>query len=490
LKMERWSSLTLRQGASHRQTRVLLFAGFGGLLLLLGFLGLSAISFLSQIEVREEKIRQDYVSRDGVLQTLRSTIYTSGTHVRDFLLDSNDTRAAEDRRQFLQTRLQIQREIEEYQALIPDAERGPVRELSQGLAAYLDAITPVLDWNASERDARASNFMQDELLPRRVSALSLADRIQQISEGQLQASSAAVSVLLSSFRVKLLALLVLTVLGGSALAGITLWWLLRLEHESQLRFTEVVSTQQELKRLSAELLSAQESERRRISRELHDEVGQVLSAIMLGLGNLRSALCDKNTEEALRQLQQVEDMTQRNASVVRNISLLLRPTMLDDLGLIPALRWLAREVSRTGSMEVDLMAEPFVDDLPDEHRTCVFRIVQEAIRNAARHSGASQVRIYVEERVEENAASLRLSVQDDGKGFDPSQERGLGILGMQERVMRLGGAFEVDSRPGRGTIITFSLPLPSGHQSLSTRREPGENNSDNEFQETRPFRTA
>jgi signal transduction histidine kinase len=474
--MERWSSLTLRQGASHRQTRVLLFAGFGGLLLLLGFLGLSAISFLSQIEVREEKIRQDYVSRDGVLQTLRSTIYTSGTHVRDFLLDSNDTRAAEDRRQFLQTRLQIQREIEEYQALIPDAERGPVRELSQGLAAYLDAITPVLDWNASERDARASNFMQDELLPRRVSALSLADRIQQISESQLQ--------------VKLLALLVLTVLGGSALAGITLWWLLRLEHESQLRFTEVVSTQQELKRLSAELLSAQESERRRISRELHDEVGQVLSAIMLGLGNLRSALCDKNTEEALRQLQQVEDMTQRNASVVRNISLLLRPTMLDDLGLIPALRWLAREVSRTGSMEVDLMAEPFVDDLPDEHRTCVFRIVQEAIRNAARHSGASQVRIYVEERVEENAASLRLSVQDDGKGFDPSQERGLGILGMQERVMRLGGAFEVDSRPGRGTIITFSLPLPSGHQSLSTRREPGENNSDNEFQETRPFRTA
>ena len=464
--MERWSSLTLRQGASHRQTRVLLFAGFGGLLLLLGFLGLSAISFLSQIEVREEKIREDYVSRDGVLQTLRSTIYTSGTHVRDFLLDSSDARAAEDRRQFLETRLQIQSEIAEYQALIPEAERAPVRELSQGLAAYLNAITPVLDWTASERHARASTFMQDELLPRRVSALSLADRIQQISESQLQASSAAVSVLLSSFRVKLLALLVLTVLGGSALAGITLWWLLRLEHESQLRFTEVVSTQQELKRLSAELLSAQESERRRISRELHDEVGQVLSAIMLGLGNLRSALRDKNTEEALRQLQQVEDMTQRNASVVRNISLLLRPTMLDDLGLIPALRWLAREVSRAGSMEVDLMAEPFVDDLPDEHRTCVFRIVQEAVRNAARHSGASQVRIYVEERVEENAASLRLSVQDDGKGFDPSQERGLGILGMQERVMRLGGTFQVDSRPGSGCIFTFALPLPAGHQSL------------------------
>ena len=117
--MERWSSLTLRQGSSHRQTRVLLFAGFGGLLLLLGFFGLSAISFLSQIKVREEQIRQDYVSRDGVLQKLRSTIYTSGTHVRDFLLDIERPRAAEDRRQFLESRQQIESEIAEYQA--PDS---------------------------------------------------------------------------------------------------------------------------------------------------------------------------------------------------------------------------------------------------------------------------------------------------------------------------------------------------------------------------------
>jgi signal transduction histidine kinase len=488
--MERWSSLTLRQGSSHRQTRVLLFAGFGGLLLLLGFFGLSAISSLSEIKVREERIRQDYISRDGVLQKLRSTIYTSGTHVRDFLLDSSDTRATEDRRQFLESRRQIENEIAEYQTLIRPTEREPFRELSQGLTEYLNAIAPVLSWTASERRARASAFMQDELLPRRMSALSLADRIQQIAEGQLEASSAAVSALLSSFRVKLFVLLVLTVLGGIALAGVAMWRLLRLEHESQLRFTEVVSTQQELKRLSGELVSAQESERRRISRELHDEVGQVLSAIMLGLGNLRSALRDRNTDEALRQLQHVEDMTQRNASVVRNISLLLRPTMLDDLGLLPALRWLAREVSRTGSMGVDIVAEPFVDDLPDEHRTCIFRIVQETVRNAARHSGAHQVRIYIAERVEEQNASLRLSVQDDGKGFDPSQERGLGILGIQERVLRLGGTLEVNSKPGRGTIVTFELPLPAGHPSVPGDRRSGEHGSADEVQETMPFRTA
>jgi len=488
--MERWSLLKLRQGSSHRQTRFLLFAGFGGLLLLLGFFGLSAISFLSRIKVREERIRQDYVSRDGVLQKLRSTIYTSGTHVRDFLLDSSDLRAKEDRRQFLESKLQIESAIAEYQTLIRPNEREPFRELSQGLVAYLKAIEPVLDWSESERHARAPAFMQDELLPRRMSALRLADRVQQITEAQSEASSAAVSVLLSSFRVKLLVLLVLTVLGGTALAGITLWWLLRLEHESQLRFTEVISAQQELKRLSAELVSAQEGERRRISRELHDEVGQVLSAIMLGLGNLRSAVREGNADEAFRQLQHVEEMTQRNASVVRNISLLLRPTMLDDLGLLPALRWLAREASRTGSMAVDIMAEPFVDDLPDEHRTCIFRIVQETVRNAARHSGAHQVRIYIAERMEEEKASLRLSVQDDGKGFDPSQETGLGILGMQERVLRLGGTLEVNSKSGRGTIVTFELPLPAGHPSSPVDNSSGEHGSASEFQDTRPLRTA
>jgi len=344
----------------------------------------------------------------------------------------------------------------------------------------MKALAPVMNWNAAERQARAYAFMQDELLPRRMSALSLAGNIQQISETQLELNSAAVSVMLSSFRAELLLLLVLATVSGLTLAGVALWRLLSLEHESQRRFAEVVGTREELKRLSTELVSAQESERRRISRELHDEVGQVLSAIMLGLGNLRSALRDDNPAEAHRQLQLVEDMTERNARVVRNISLLLRPTMLDDLGLIPALKWLAREVSRTGSMAVDVVAESFVDDIPEEHRTCVFRVVQEALRNSVRHSGALQARVFVRE---ENG-SLRLSVQDDGKGFAPSLEKGLGILGMQERVMSLSGTMTLDSKPGRGTALTFNIPLPRDHRSGKTV------SSDTRIQEIRPFRTA
>jgi len=472
--------LTARHGSANRQTKIALFAGFGGLLVLMCVLGLSAISFLSQIKVREEKIRRDYVNRDQVLQNLRSDIYTSGTYVRDFLLDTNDAFAAGHREQFLKTQRKLQNEVAEYHRLIATGDSGPVEEFATELAVYMKALAPVMTWNAEKRRARAYAFMQDELSPRRMSALSLADNIQQISEKQLEQNSAAVSVMLSSFRAKLLLLLVLAVASGLTLAGVALWRLLSLERESQHRFAEVVGTREELKRLSTELVSAQESERRKISRELHDEVGQVLSAIMLGLGNLRSALGGGNSVEAFRQLQLVEDMTQRNASVVRNIALMLRPTMLDDLGLIPALKWLARELSRTGSMAVDVVVESFVDDIPEEQRTCVFRVVQEALRNSARHSGAVEARVFVSE---ENGF-LRLSVQDNGKGFTPSLETGLGILGMQERVLSLSGTMELDSKPGRGTTLTFNLPLPPAERS-------GRVSSGNtRLQKISPFRTA
>ncbi len=469
------SSLSSRQGSSQRQTRALLWVGFGGLLLLMGVLGFSAISFLYQIELRQEKIRQDYVERDRTLEKLRSSIFLSGTYVRDFLLGANDTLAASRKTQYFDMRRQVEAGVTDYRRLLQPEERPAFQQLEQELNEYFATVAPVLDWTAAQRQANGYQFVEEQVLPRRMLAIGLADRIQQLSEKQLEASSQALSDLFASFRTKLAILLGLTLLGGVTLAGITLWRLFRLERESAVRFEQILHAQEELKRLSAELLSAQESERRRISRELHDEVGQVLSAMMLGLGNVRSSIEHNHPEEALRQVQLVQDMTERNASVVRNLSLLLRPTMLDDLGLIAALKWLAREVSRTSGVQVDVEAEGAFEDLPEDHRTCVFRVVQEAVHNAVRHAGASTIRVQVA-LVEPRR--LRVSVQDDGKGFDPSVEKGLGILGMEERVVRLGGTLRVDSERGRGTVVSFELPLPE-------RLEPA-----HPYYEISPLRTA
>src|SRR5580704_431911 len=217
--------------SSRRQTRLVFFLGFGGLLLLLGVLGVSAMSFLSQIRVREDQIRQDYVKRVRLLQELRAEIYTSGTHIRDFLLDTDEALAIEHREQFLDTQHQIEDGIAHYRTMVGGGGEQPFQQFSEEIASYMSAIAPVLTWSAAERHAQASSFVQTELLPRRMSTLSLADRVQQISEGQLDASSDAVNVMLSGFRVKLLVLLLLAVGVGVTLAGGALWRLLRLEHE-------------------------------------------------------------------------------------------------------------------------------------------------------------------------------------------------------------------------------------------------------------------
>jgi signal transduction histidine kinase len=179
-------------------------------------------------------------------------------------------------------------------------------------------------------------------------------------------------------------------------------------------------------------------------------------------------LSQSNLAEARRQLQMVQEMAEKNAAVVRNISLLLRPSMLDDLGLIPALKWLAREVSRTSSLEVEVMAQDLSIDLPEDHKTCVYRVVQEAVRNSCRHAGARHARI----NIEDDDRELRVTVQDDGKGFEPSQEKGIGMLGMEERVARLGGTLQINSERGRGTTISFNLPLPKVVDPKPAKEEP------------------
>ena len=129
--------------------------------------------------------------------------------------------------------------------------------------------------------------------------------------------------------------------------------------------------------------------------------------------------------------------------------------MLDDLGLIPALQWQAREVSKRTGVRVRVSAEGVSDDLPEEHKTCIYRVVQEALHNSSRHGEPQQVRV----SARQEADRILLSIQDDGRGFDPEQGTGLGLLGMQERVLHLGGTFRVESHPGQGTVIRVALPI-------------------------------
>jgi len=151
----------------------------------------------------------------------------------------------------------------------------------------------------------------------------------------------------------------------------------------------------------------------------------------------------------------VRRMVEDSVGMVRNMALLLRPSMLDDLGLIPALKWQARETTRRTGLHVKIFADDIAEDLPDSHRTCVYRVVQEALNNSAKHSQSTEVRVTVRRQRD----GLFASVEDDGIGFDPREEKGMGLLGIEERVARLGGMFRIESQRGRGTVLSIRLPL-------------------------------
>jgi signal transduction histidine kinase len=188
---------------------------------------------------------------------------------------------------------------------------------------------------------------------------------------------------------------------------------------------------------------------------LHDEVGQSLSALLVRVGNLSSAVSNYDDPNVRDHIALIRTLAEKSVAVVRNMSLLLRPSMLDDLGLIPALQWQAREVSRSSGIRVNVAAEEVSDHLPEEYKTCIYRIVQEALHNCQRHADARHVRI----QLQQTPSSLVLSVQDDGRGFLP-KNRGLGLLGIEERITRLCGRFEIVSGEGQGTLLSVELPMP------------------------------
>jgi signal transduction histidine kinase len=443
------SKLVVKSG-----TRLVLLAGFGGLLGLMAVGGFDAIQVLHQIQTRNVQIRRIFLARNRTLDQIRSALYLSGTVVRDYLLDPEPGGAEVQRGNLRRLRKEIETALDVYTGSLSSDEENPVQRLRTQLAAYWKVLDPLLLWSQQERRERGYAFLRQELVPRRATVLDIADRIAAVNEQELNGGDKRLEETFGRFRRRLFLMLAATLSIGLVLAGVVASHLLRLEKQSALRYEQVVRAQSELKELSARLVRAQEEERRTISRELHDEVGQSLSALLMELGNL-AAVAPRNLEPLQRHLESIRKLAESSVNVARNMALLLRPSMLDDFGLVPALEWHAREVSKRTGMGVSVEADTVSDDLPDSYNTCVYRVVQEALHNCARHAAARSVQI----RVHQEPGRILLSIQDDGKGFDAQHVRGLGLVGMEERVNHLGGTFQVRSEPGRGTLLTAELPL-------------------------------
>lgn len=223
-------------------------------------------------------------------------------------------------------------------------------------------------------------------------------------------------------------------------------------------FDEVAAKERARGELLDKLISAHEDERRRIARELHDEAGQALTALIV---NLELAAQEESPERVRAHIVQLRDLAERTLAEIRRLIYDLRPSILDDLGLVAALRWYAKSLLDPRGISWSLTVSGLAGRLPPSMETVVFRLVQEALANVQRHSRATAVTVSLALAGRE----LRVRIEDNGQGFDVQRIRtagsdgGFGLIGMRERVELVGGHWEAHSRPGAGTIITAALPL-------------------------------
>jgi signal transduction histidine kinase len=406
----------------------------------------------------ETQSRKAFLERLSALDQIRAQIYLSGTYVRDFLLSPDPETAKAQAAHLATLERQTHDALDAYGRDLEPEEREPFLALRHEIDAYWEVLDATVGWSPQERDRLRFPFFFRELVPRRTAMLQIADRIASVNERGLTRSEVRSAASADSLRRSLMLTFAGTLIGGLMLALLTIGFTLRLERELDLRRAD-------LQELSTLLLRAQENERRALARELHDEVGQFLSAILM---ETEGAECADQAADIREHLDSIKTLAEKTVNQVRDLALLLRPSMLDDLGLTPALNWHARETSKRTGLNVMVSADDTINSLPDEHRTCIYRLVQEAVNNAVRHAKARTVEVAV--RREDQMVNV--TVQDDGAGFDTRFMRGLGLLGMEERVRRLGGRLKISSEAGRGTMVHAGLPVAeldqrNGHETNS-----------------------
>ncbi|HTP30835.1 MAG TPA: sensor histidine kinase [Candidatus Acidoferrales bacterium] len=430
-------------------------AGFTGLLLLMGALTIDSAIQIRRVSAASAILRKGSRDRDALLDELRTDTYRAATLARDYVLEHDELYAASQKAELVALRSHVEETLRRLSASAPAGEEETIESLKQRAESYWSSLAPAPDPNRFATRQEGERLLRTIIVPRRDEVVQFVRQVGALDNRILDAAEERIQLVQARFEDRVSTISLLALVLGSILAAVVVRHVKRLDAESRSRFDEVLKTREDLKRLSDRLVTVQEDERRRLSRELHDDLGQAMSAMLIELRKAEAmpAGSQRRTDE----LAAARRLAEENVAKVRNMALLLRPAMLDELGLVPALRWHTREVARRTGLRVRLMADDLHDDLAEPMRTCIYRVVQEALHNCVKHAQANEVRVVMQR----DGGGLLISVQDDGLGFDPELNRGLGLLGMVERVTALGGRIHVGSQPGKGTVVSTYFLLES-----------------------------
>jgi signal transduction histidine kinase len=420
------------------------------------FLGILILAIVSAYQIQDKYSQQTaelhnrYVQHQKVITDLRRSLWAAGSVARDFFLNTSPDSAAVYSREQARLKTRTESRLQELDALRVDAKSAA--ELRVRFEDLWSALTHAVAANLTESEEYS--FVQREIMPRRDAAGELLREIEKATEESLAASEEEFERSRQMAAKRLMMLLGSSLLIGAVVAFVSLRYSDQLERENVARFEEVSLAKRELGRLSARLMEIQEEERTKLSRELHDEIVQTLAVSKMEVIQAQG----KSATEGAEHLARARDLLDKTLRTVRNIALLLRPSLLDDLGLVPALQWQADEFRRRTGVNCVVTESVCTDELPDAINTCVFRVVQEALHNCEKHSKATRVDV----NLQMEGGWLKVEVKDDGMGFAAEREAAgpghLGLIGMRERASGVGGALTLESAPGEGTVVCLRVP--------------------------------
>ncbi len=398
-----------------------------------------------------------YLRAQDTLAASRGKMLLGSAFVRDALFDPDNSATAVYREKELATIRELREVLASYEVVLPGKdEPGRLRQL----IADVDVFETVMQ-RSLERDSAGLTDLErltvvQALVAARDRAVNTSEAFQSANRSDyVQQQSALSDAMHATQR------LMNEQLGAALLVSLLVGWLatrraVSLERHLQGERARAEDTARELQRLSARLVTVEEDERRTIARELHDEVGQLLSAVKVELALIRRT---PDAAGQSRLLTSAEHMADEALQGVRDLSRLLHPALLDDLGLSAAVDWYLQGFGRRTGLRVELLQEDMEPRLPSATEAGAYRIIQEALSNTARHARASSCRVYLQRL----SGTVLITVEDDGVGFQPSTEPGrpggLGLIGIRERAWQLGGTVRLESAPGTGTRLTVELPV-------------------------------
>lgn len=437
----------------------MLAVGFAAVFALWIVWSYQVITGLDRVALDVTALRHTYDRSEDVLAKIRTNVLLSSIYLRDAVIEDAPGRRAAYRADFTRLRNEALAQLARYDQVATPEDRSRLRELASVLSQFWADRDAGFPTEAQSTD-EAAEIIRMRMAPSRQDVLTILDQLaaqQAVTYAHEQEQvdtlqrRATLRLVLAGF-VPLLLAFVAALASGRRIN--------RLQHEVEAQRTREEATRQDLERLSARLVDAQEQERRSIARELHDTVGQALTAVKLDIGvALRGTLDDR----ARGVLEEARDVAERTLQGVRNLSQLLHPSVLDDFGLEATLRAYLDRFSERTSIAATLRCH-LPSRLPAPVEAGLYRIAQEALNNVARHSHASACTV----SLAVTGGDVTMDVEDNGQGRWPAPDlrhsNGLGLIAMRERAQSLGGSVTVGAGASGGTRLSTVVPTTAaGH---------------------------